>query len=182
MIFRNIFKFFQNLPSGVLIEIESQFKMPTTFFCANSCAISCEKNRYFWMKPVKQLDWRKKNETIVNMIAKVFNHSTFFGKKKWKSIKSLFTFFTKRSFFWFDLFSQTFLSIRNGFVHLWKKKQQWKQKKQRRQKKRKGRAFKLFFVTSCLYATFFNLRASSLHKNLSFAFPHRKKMKNWDYR
>ena len=104
-----------------------------------------------------------------------FSITQLFLEKKWKSIKSLFTFFTKRSFFWFDLFSQTFLSIRNGFVHLWKKKQQWKQKKNNGGKKRKGRAFKLFFVTSCLYATFFNLRASSLHKNLSFAFPHRKK-------
>ena len=40
----------------------------------------CEKNRYFWSKPIKQLDWRKKNETIVNMIAKVFNHQLFWKK------------------------------------------------------------------------------------------------------
>ena len=44
-------------------------------------------------------------------------------------------------------------------------------------KKRKRRAFKLFFVASCLYATFFNLRAPSLFKKLSFAFSPPKKWK-----
>ena len=67
------------------------------FFCANFC----EKNRYFWSKPIKQLDWRKKNKTIVNMIAKVFNHQLFW--KKWESIKSWCTLFKKFNYFvnWF---------------------------------------------------------------------------------
>ena len=103
-------RIFQNLPSGVLIDIKSQFKMIPPFFCA----IFCEKIRYFWSKPIKQLDWRKKNETIVNMIAKVFNHQLFW-KKNWKSIKSLFTFFKKFQLFCYCFDSclpQTLLSIR----------------------------------------------------------------------
>ena len=59
------------------------------------CAIFCEKNRYFWMKPIKQLDWPKKNESIVIMIANIFNHRLFWkknGKASSLDVLSLKTF------------------------------------------------------------------------------------------
>ena len=92
------------------------------------CAIFCEKNRYFWTKAIKQTDWRKKNETIVNMIANVFNHQLFWEKQR-KNINFLFcTLFKKRlSFCCFDSYHcQTSLSKEQWFCvkyHHWKKQQ-----------------------------------------------------------
>ena len=95
---------------------------------------------------------------------------TFLGK----NIKSLCMLSKKRSILlvWFLSFPNFAFKYINDFAQQWGKKQ-------RRQKKEKG-AFKLFFVASCLYATFFNLRAPSLFKKLSFALSPPKKMKSWD--
>ena len=50
------------------------------------------------MEPVKQLDQRKKNETIVNMVANVFNHELFW-EKQWKNINSSFFALLKQRLF-----------------------------------------------------------------------------------
>ena len=68
----------QNLPSGVLIDIKSQFKTSTTVFLRDFL----RKKSIFLKQTHKTIRLTQKNETIVNMIAKVFNHQLFW--KKWE--------------------------------------------------------------------------------------------------
>ena len=72
------------------------------FFCANFARI-LRKISIFFMEPVKQLDWRKKNETIVNMVANVFNHELFW-KKLEKHQVLMYSFSKTLNFFVFPNF------------------------------------------------------------------------------
>ena len=113
---------FQNLPSGVLIEIKSQFKMVTTVFLREFC----EKYRYFWTKAIKQLDWRKKKWKNRQYDRERFQPPTFLGKTTENIISLFCTLFKKRlSFCCFDSYHcQTSLSKEQWFCvkyHHWKK-------------------------------------------------------------
>ena len=98
--------------------------------------------------------------------------TNFFGENGKASSLSLLSLKKFNSFVnWFDsCLSQALLSI-------WIMTLRNNEKKTTEAKKRKRRAFKLFFVASCLYATFFNLLPIIIQKIVFCLFPPQKKWK-----